>query len=449
MRKTLILGLCIFTLGAVKAREKACTVIGLVHHSGVSMARLVTSDSTYVSTIKNGSFSFTIPCIDEKYLSLRLDKSIPLYVKPCDSLVVDCDGNGTVHFSGRGVEESAFLQEKEYLIRKLGFDDPRKIDIALFSSGVDAFQVKIDSIKQVRFNQLNAYKSEHPALSESFYHIEEQLIDYFEMNQLFGYPDFYQMFTKKTPELPDGYYDFTGRIAFNKKELYSFDEYKSAINSYLNFKSKTLKGQYILAKTMLSDNELFNEIMFNKFVSYINFSGIDDLDSIYVDFVKGLKDDNRKKDLMGRYEDWKRLAKGEKAPDFAIEDDRGNLIHLSDFKGKYVYIDCWSSYCGPCIAEMPAMEALTDELRNRNIVFVTISADQDRERWLRKLKEYTINAIHLCTGGVKHKFNDDYKAKAFPRCILIDDKGLIIDATANKPSLIKEQLEQLTVSEHR
>jgi hypothetical protein len=54
-----------------------------------------------------------------------------------------------------------------------------------------------------------------------------------------------------------------------------------------------------------------------------------------------------------------------------------------------------------------------------------------------------VNTINLWTEGTNHSFNNDYNAKAFPRYILIDDKGYILDATADKPSVIREKLEQL------
>ena len=92
---------------------------------------------------------------------------------------------------------------------------------------------------------------------------------------------------------------------------------------------------------------------------------------------------------------------------------------------------------------MPAMKKLADELKNKRIVFISISSDEIIDRWLSKVKDFNMNTINLCTEGARHKFNNDYNAKAFPRYILIDDKGFIIDATAEKPSEIKEKLEQL------
>ena len=68
---------------------------------------------------------------------------------------------------------------------------------------------------------------------------------------------------------------------------------------------------------------------------------------------------------------------------------------------------------------------------------------------MSKIKEFKLtNTINLCTEGATHKFHGDYNAKAFPRYILIDDKGYILDATAGKPSMVKEELEQLNLDDN-
>jgi len=443
MRNILIFTICLSFFGCNKDVEKSCTIKGSVNNINLPIAKLKTPDSIYIDTIKNGIFSFTIPVINEKYVALEIGDNISLYVKPNDSIFIDYNKNNTYKFTGRGFNESDFLYKKNELIKKLGFDDPRKIDITLFSSKPKTFKTKIDSVKQIRVKQIEDYKKQHSNLSTSFYNIEKQLINYFEVNQLFLYPTFNEILTKSKPDITDNYFDFTEQIEPNRRELYPFFEYKSAIKSLLNLHTKTLNEKYNLAKKTLNDSDFFEEIMYGEFNTFINFNGIDEIDSICVEFIKRIGDNNRKVSLKNKYNNWKKMAKGQKAPNFEIKDTNGNLVRLSDFKESYVYIDCWNSYCGPCIAEMPAMKKLADELKNKRIVFISISSDEIIDRWLSKVKDFNMNTINLCTKGARHKFNNDYNAKAFPRYILIDDKGFIIDATAEKPSEIKEKLEQL------
>jgi len=443
MKNILILGICILIIGCCETSKRTYTVAGTLKDEEVKIAKLKTSDSTFIDSLKNGLFKFIVPALNEEYLVLKIGKRIPMYVKPGDSMFIDYENLDIMNFSGRGFEESQFLHEKRQLIKAMGIDDPRLIDRDLLSSEPEIYLQKIDSIKEIRINHLNDYRKSKPNISNSFCDTESQLINYYWVNQQFLYPRFYEMLTGNKPVLSDNYYNFTEQIETNNKALFSFRAYKSALSSYLDFKSKTFNDKYAIAKELFSDSAIHDEIMFREFYRYMSFNGIDNIDSICKEFIESLSDEERKERLLGKYQAWSKLAKGKKAPDFEIRDEKGNLVRLSDLQGKFVYIDCWSSYCGPCIAEMPAMKKLSEDLKGNNIVFISISADKDIERWLGKLKEYNMNTTNLCTEGARHKFNKDYNARAFPRYILIDDKGIIIDATANKPSMIKEELEQL------
>lgn len=438
-----ILILCILILGCNKVVAKVFTVSGFISDQEISEVRLETSDSIYVNLLKNGKFTFTIPILIEDYVYLDIGKKIPLYVKSYDNIFLDIKKNNVIKFAGKGFEESKFLYDKNLLIKKMGFDDPKMVDVALFSCEWKKFQIKIDNVKQIRLKQLYDFKRRYPNLSESFFNFERQLIDYFGINRFFAYPGLHEMLTRVKPKLPDDYYDFIKRIDTNKKGLFMSYEYQSAIKSLLDFKTSTFIEKYALAKRLLVDTGFFEKIMYSEFLNYVNFNGIDDIDSICVDFIQTVRNIENKNNLQKRYDDWKTLVKGKKAPDFEIKDEKGNLVHLSDFKGKYVYIDCWSSYCGPCIAEMPAIKELANKLRYKNIVLISVSVDQNRKRWLSKIKEFDIDAINLCTGGIRHNFCLAYNIRALPRYILIDNKGFIIDATADKPSVIKEKLHAL------
>lgn len=445
MKNLLILISLALIFGCSKKDNHTIKIVGFLKGSEVNVAELKTNDSTYIDTIVGDRFCFVVSALKDNYINLKLDEWIPLYVESGDSIFINYERTKKqIQFFGNGFEESEFLLKGNELMKELGFDDPRKVDITLFSSKPENFLKSVDSIKQVRIELLSEYKKSNPGISDNFYNTENLLINYFWINQQFGYPGFNEMLTKIKPELPDHYYNFADQIETRNLELFKFNVYKEVLSSYLDFKAKEFDDKYELAKELFTEKEMFENILFSKFISQINFNGIDGIDSMYRDFLPYIKDQKRKEFLTEKYNSWSKLANGEKAPEFEIVDENGNVVRLSDFYGKFVYIDCWSSFCGPCLKEIPEMNKLSDEYKNENIVFISISADNDREKWLSKIKELKLtNTINLWTSGTNHNFNNDYNAKAFPRYILIDDKGKILDATAENPSMIKEKLEWL------
>ena len=132
------------------------------------------------------------------------------------------------------------------------------------------------------------------------------------------------------------------------------------------------------------------------------------------------------------------LAKGKVSPKFKnFENNTGGTTSLDDLKGKYVYIDVWATWCGPCKAEIPALKAVEKEYHNKNIAFVSISADiaKAHDTWKKMIQEKDLAGIQLFSDAAfDSSFMKDYKIDAIPRFILIDPKGNIIAADAPRPS---------------
>ncbi|WP_232758881.1 TlpA disulfide reductase family protein [Flavobacterium sp. ALD4] len=64
------------------------------------------------------------------------------------------------------------------------------------------------------------------------------------------------------------------------------------------------------------------------------------------------------------------------SPSFDCDNYYGGKTKLEDFKGKYVYIDVWATWCGPCLAEIPSLKKIEEKFHDRNIAFVSISNDK-------------------------------------------------------------------------
>jgi thiol-disulfide isomerase/thioredoxin len=447
-----IIALILSVVGCNLKGNRSIIVCGNIGDQSLSAVELKLRDTILVDSVKNGCFKFEIKNGYNAYANIHLRKWVPLYISENDSLHISLNGDGFIEYSGVGYGKCEYLYKKDMLADELGINDPRKIDIKLFSSLPNDFIDKVDSIKLLRLNLLKKYQQKHSGMNKVFINNEDKLINYYSINQLFKYPDVHKMLTKVEPDLPIDYFNFVEDIQTNDKVLFGFRDYKTALNYFLEYKAKKshkekqidlLYAKYNLSKKLFKCNEIFENITSRFIGQYMNFNGIDKIDSLYFDFLQLAKNDCYKNRLKKAYSKWESLKTGRKAPEFEIKNAEGKLIKLSDFYGKIVYIDCWSTYCGPCIAEIPAMKKLSDEFNNEDIVFISISFDSDNKRWKKKLKEYNLNSVNLFTGGIKHPFKYDYNIKGLPRYILIDSEGTIIDATAEKPSEVKLRLKEL------
>ncbi|MCA0152897.1 TlpA family protein disulfide reductase [Winogradskyella vincentii] len=140
------------------------------------------------------------------------------------------------------------------------------------------------------------------------------------------------------------------------------------------------------------------------------------------------------------------FPKGSSSPVFTdYENFKGNNTSLTDLKGKYVYIDVWATWCGPCKVEIPSLKKLEKQFEDRNIQFVSISVDEGRgyqgdaaaayEGWKKMVKDKELGGIQLIAdNGFNSTFIKDYKINSIPRFILIDPDGNIVNADAPRPS---------------
>ncbi|MDA0569429.1 MAG: TlpA disulfide reductase family protein [Bacteroidetes bacterium] len=126
---------------------------------------------------------------------------------------------------------------------------------------------------------------------------------------------------------------------------------------------------------------------------------------------------------------------GEAAIDFTYPDKDGNEVSLSDFVGSVVYVDVWATWCGPCRAEMPFLHDLESEYSDKNVTFIGVSVDEEKNRqaWLDMMVDKDMKGVQIFADGWS-QITKDYAINGIPRFMLFDTDGNVADLDAARPS---------------
>lgn len=125
------------------------------------------------------------------------------------------------------------------------------------------------------------------------------------------------------------------------------------------------------------------------------------------------------------------------APDVELTTTEGKTVKLSSLtKGKFTYIDVWATWCHPCCQEIPFLEKLVERYKgNDKLQFLSISIDQNKADWLKKLETDKPQwQQFIIQGEAAAQFSDDWELTAIPRFIVIGPMGTIVSADATRPS---------------
>lgn len=144
----------------------------------------------------------------------------------------------------------------------------------------------------------------------------------------------------------------------------------------------------------------------------------------------------------------KLTAPGSICPDFELKDYKGNVWKLGNFDGKVLVIDFWATWCGACIANLPAYVELASQYKdNDKIQFITISIDSRgaEKHWKYSLPRYKLmGLVNLICSDKESKFAKAFNVRGVPRYVIIGPDRKIINDDANTPhDGLKEQIENV------
>ena len=135
------------------------------------------------------------------------------------------------------------------------------------------------------------------------------------------------------------------------------------------------------------------------------------------------------KGIVERIEKLEKTAEGQPFTDLAFEDPDGNIMHLSDYagKGKYILVDFWASWCGPCKAEMPNVVKCYHQYKDKGFDIVSISLDTKKENWVKAIDEWGMPWHHMSDlKGWGSEGAAIYAVTGVPHAMLLGPDGTIL-----------------------
>ncbi|GAA3573732.1 TlpA disulfide reductase family protein [Snuella lapsa] len=375
------------------------------------------------------------------------------YIEPNSHVQINYnadDFKNTLEFSGAGSAASNYLSLKEQRAAEL-----MGSRVEFFSLNELSYKSKSRGIKTAMLTLLDSFSN----VSELFKEMEGKDIHYEYLNNLNSYERTHQYYTKN-PDFKvseEFLSEFNGLNYTNEVDFKQSVNYKALVQNYFrNIASeKAIKDSldrsiaYLKVISDIPNQVIKNELLFDEVVFGIKY--VNDVESYYNIFRNNSTDEENNNKIEEIYNNLKHLAKGNPSPEFiGYQNYDGSTTSLSDLKGKYVYIDVWATWCGPCKAEIPFLKRVESSYHDKNIHFVSISVDKltDKDKWIKMIEEKELTGIQLLADkDFESDFVKGYMINGIPQFILLDPNGNIVDRNAPRPSNTKliELLDELNI----
>lgn len=371
-----------------------------------------------------GNFSVLFHLSAPNYF--RIGRNI-LYLSPGDTLLVTLDfmAPQKAHFSGNS---AASIAANQYLEAT-----PFPKGGSFLNAGdhiKPSIQATIDTVLVIaseRKKTLDTYQY----LTKEFYRNEEVRIRADIANSLYHIPTYYLWKYPVKKEAVPNFMDSVQKIT----NPYIIKQLNDIINpDYLKL---------VVFRDMIEvyQNKIPAIKKSSKIMEYIRsaelFGKLEELDNNHEMLalkpaIDSIKNTDYHSALINAYDKKLGLTNGDQAKDLTFTNQAGKSVKLSSLKGKVIYIDIWATWCGPCLEEMPHLEALRKKFtQNKDIEFISLSIEDDKQKWMNYISKYHLPGTQMI---IDRSLLTDYNVISIPRVIILNRDFTIAAMFGGLPS---------------
>ncbi len=381
-----------FSINKKIIKKTKVTIAGKITNPRGESVSFINQDTSYSTTTnKNGAFTISFDLDSATYLRFEHGpEGTAMYVNPGDKIDLTIDTESfdeTIKY--RGSPSSSFLAKKYLLEERSDY-----LGEVYYMSSTQEYKTYLESIKNSiidEFGDVNDSKF----INSEVANIDRD-IEYFigRQEKLSQYSNDVRSYMWETSEISRAFNFYAALDSLNTTEFkYMTEQYAQ---SYLSSLNRVTNEEFLAtAKERITKTT-------NRWIE-----------------MKTAVDNMPKE--------------GQPAINFNYPDIDGNNVSLSNLKGKLVYVDVWATWCGPCRAEIPSLQKLEVDYHERDVTFLSVSVDQDKEAWRKMVANEELGGIQLWADGWS-QITKDYAIFGIPRFMLFDTKGNIISTNAPRPS---------------
>ncbi|WP_029278740.1 TlpA family protein disulfide reductase [Pedobacter borealis] len=388
----------------------------------------------------NGRFSMETTLTKPEFCILTTSDPIVqgfnAFLKPGDDILISVKDKSVV-FTGKGSSLNQFLFE---LTRKYDYKNKQYSATEVYTNRVNA--IKTSNNEEVKLN-----KAVLLGYAQGEY-LDKVCAPYMEAKV-------------------SGETDLINKINFVDldislvPEIVTYYNWFKTINEIMYAKMETGKLQVRSSNTWIADfaNTIDNEKLKEAYVVQLlnhalleeDIFKIKDLARAAMPLVKDPANIAKINGTLGRADKVTRFNNALPGTDFStytFQKPDGSVAKISDYKGKYILIDIWSTWCHPCVAEMPFLKKLEHEMAGKDVAFVSLNGDIKEDYWqdFMKKRKLTGEQLWMTKGLAADAFFNQIGLTGIPRFVIIDKEGKMLNAKCcQRPSnpVLKVYLNEL------